>query len=89
MYVPPAFRDDDLPALHETMRNARLANLVTATDDGLTATPLPLFIVPEEGPYGTLYGHVARANPELRFVRCSKPGEGDELFKTIRFEFGS
>ena len=32
---------------------------------------------------------VAQAGPELRFVRCSKPGEGDELFKTIRFEFGS
>jgi hypothetical protein len=33
--------------------------------------------------------HVARAAPELRFVRCSRPGEGDQLFKTIRFEFGS
>jgi len=27
--------------------------------------------------------------PELRLVRCSKPGHNDELFKTIRFEFGS
>ena len=33
--------------------------------------------------------HVAKAAPELRFVRCSRPGEGDQLFKTIRFEFGS
>jgi hypothetical protein len=33
--------------------------------------------------------HVARAAPELRFVRCSRPGEGDQLFRTIRFEFGS
>jgi hypothetical protein len=32
---------------------------------------------------------VARAAPELRFARCTKPGEGDELFKTIRFDFGS
>jgi hypothetical protein len=31
----------------------------------------------------------ARAAPELRFARCSKPGGGDELFKTIRFDYGS
>ncbi len=30
-----------------------------------------------------------RVAPELRSVRCSKPGHNDELFKTIRFEFGS
>jgi len=66
MYVPPAFREDDLAALHGTMRQARLANLVTASADGLAATPLPLFLVPEEGPYGTLYGHLARANPQWK-----------------------
>lgn len=66
MYVPPAFREDDLAALHGTMRDARLANLVTATAEGLVATPLPLFLVPEEGPHGTLYGHVARANPQWK-----------------------
>jgi hypothetical protein len=31
----------------------------------------------------------ARALEELRFARCSKPGEGRELFKVIRFDFGS
>jgi hypothetical protein len=31
----------------------------------------------------------ARALEELRFARCSKPGEGKELFKLIRFDFGS
>lgn len=66
MYVPPAFREDDLAALHRAIRDARLANLVTATAEGLVATPLPLFLVPEEGPYGTLYGHLARANPQWK-----------------------
>jgi transcriptional regulator len=74
MYVPPAFREDDLAALHVTMREARLANLVTATDEGLVATPLPLFLAPEEGPYGTLYGHLARANPQWRL-----PPTGDAM----------
>lgn len=66
MYTPAAFRLDDLPALHEAIRAARLANLVTATADGPMATPLPLFLDPEEGPYGTLYGHLARANPHWK-----------------------
>lgn len=66
MYVPPAFREDDLPTLHALMRETRLANLVTATDEGLIATPLPLFLAPDEGPCGTLYGHLARANPQWK-----------------------
>lgn len=66
MYVPPAFREDDLSALHGVIREARLANLVTATAEGLVATPLPLFLVPDEGSDGTLYGHLARANPQWK-----------------------
>jgi transcriptional regulator len=74
MYIPPAFREDDLAALHGAMRDTRLANLVTATEEGLIATPLPLIVVPGEGPYGTLYGHVARANPQWRLA-----GIGDAM----------
>jgi transcriptional regulator len=66
MYVPPAFRDDDLVSLRATMRAARLSNLVTATAEGLIATPLPLFLDEAEGFYGVLYGHVARANPQWK-----------------------
>ena len=64
MYTPPAFRMDELPEMQEVMRSVRLATLVTATDEGLLATPLPLILVAEEGTYGTLYGPVARANPQ-------------------------
>jgi transcriptional regulator len=66
MYIPPAFREDDLTALHGTIRGARLANLVTATAEGLVATPLPLMLDATEGPYGLLHGHLARANPQWR-----------------------
>ena len=64
MYTPPAFRMGDLPELHAAIRASRLATLVTATGEGLLATPLPLFLVPDEGPQGTLYGHLARANAQ-------------------------
>jgi transcriptional regulator len=66
MYVPPAFRDDDRASLHATMRAARLCSFVTATADGLIATPLPPFLDETEGEQGVLYGHVARANPQWR-----------------------
>lgn len=77
MYVPPAFREDDLAALHGTIREARLATLVTATSEGLIATPLPLFLAPGEGPHGTLYGHLARANPQWKLPPA---GEAMALF---------
>jgi transcriptional regulator len=64
MYTPPAFRLTDLPEIHAAIAAARLATLVTATAEGLMATPLPLYLVAEEGEHGTLYGHVARANPQ-------------------------
>ena len=66
MYLPPAFRDEELPRLHQTMRDARLANFVTSTAEGLMASPLPLFLAADEGPYGTLYGHLARANSQWK-----------------------
>ena len=64
MYIPPAFRDDDTASLHAVIKASRLANLITATDEGLVGTPLPLFLDDSEGEFGTLYGHVARANPQ-------------------------
>jgi transcriptional regulator len=64
MYVPPAFRDDDLHSIHRAIRDARLANFVTATSEGIVATPMPMFVDDGEGDKGTLYGHVARANPQ-------------------------
>ncbi|HEV7318968.1 MAG TPA: FMN-binding negative transcriptional regulator [Ensifer sp.] len=64
MYTPPAFKEETLSVLHAIIEAASLATLVTATADGLMATPLPLLLDRDEGPHGTLYGHVARANPQ-------------------------
>ena len=66
MYTPPAFRDDDKESLWSTMHAARLANFVTATADGPLATPLPFYLDEREGEHGTLYGHLAKANPQWR-----------------------
>ncbi|MFT3989236.1 FMN-binding negative transcriptional regulator [Aestuariivirga sp.] len=74
MYIPPAFLETDHAAISAALKNSGLANLVTMTEDGLIATPLPLLFDEAEGPYGTLYGHVARANPQWRL-----PVTGDAL----------
>ncbi|MEN3348796.1 MAG: transcriptional regulator [Bradyrhizobium sp.] len=66
MYMPPHFKIDELGAIHAAMQASRLATLVTATADGLIGTPLPLILDPREGEYGTLYGHVARPNPQWK-----------------------
>lgn len=71
MYIPTQFRTDDLPAIHAAMRETHLANLVTSGPEGLVATPLPMLLDAGEGEFGTLYAHVARANPQW----CSGAGQ--------------
>ena len=64
MYTPPAFREDDPATLHQMIREVRLATVVTATAEGILASPLPLFLREDEGELGVLYGHLAKANPQ-------------------------
>lgn len=66
MYIPPHFAEHRPEVLHAAMRRTGLANLVTCGPDGLMASPLPLMLDAAEGPHGTLYGHLARANPQWR-----------------------
>jgi transcriptional regulator len=64
MYVPTHFAEDRKDVLHAAMRGAGLATLVTLTADGLIASHIPLLLDAQAGPYGTLVGHLARANPQ-------------------------
>ena len=66
MYVPDHFRETRLEILQDTIRRHPLANLVTHGPDGLVASPVPLLLDPEPGPFGTLHGHIARANPQWK-----------------------
>jgi transcriptional regulator len=66
MYIPPAFRIDDNQDIYEVIRRAGLASFVTATTQGLIATPVPMFLNEKEGEMGTLYSHLARANPQWK-----------------------
>ena len=62
--MPERFREDDLHTLHTLMRDYSFAALVTQHEGMPFASHLPLMLATDEGPYGTLYGHMARANPQ-------------------------
>ncbi len=66
MYLPAHFEQTDRAALHALMREHPLATLVTPGPAGPEADHLPLELDPDAGPWGTLRGHVARANPLWR-----------------------
>ena len=62
MYTPKAFEMTDLAQMQAAMQQTPFATLVTLTGSGLVATHLPLMLDPARGQYGTLIGHVSRAN---------------------------
>jgi transcriptional regulator len=66
MYLPGNFREERIDALHAAIRQTGLATLVTLGSDGLAASHVPMLLDPEPGPYGTLHGHLARANPQAK-----------------------
>jgi transcriptional regulator len=65
MYLPKHFQADDAEA-RELLHGIRVADLVTATSEGLFATFLPLIYDESVGDAGALLGHVARKNEHWR-----------------------
>jgi transcriptional regulator len=66
MYIPGSFREDDVAAMHELIRQNSFGTLFSQTPEGPFATHLPFLIDPEPAPLGTLRAHVGRANPHWR-----------------------
>jgi transcriptional regulator len=63
LYIPAHFNEPRTDVLHDFIRASGLATLVSMTADGMIASHAPLMLDPEPGPYGTLIGHLAKANP--------------------------
>jgi transcriptional regulator len=68
MYIPPSFREERLPVLHGFIAANGFAPAVTHGTEGLEATHLPWLLDPAAGPFGTLRGHLARANRHWRRI---------------------
>ncbi len=66
VYIPAHFNEDRPEILQGLIRSAGLATIVSMTPDGLIASHAPLMLDPDPAPYGTLIGHLAKANPHAR-----------------------
>jgi transcriptional regulator len=63
VYVPKQHEETRVEVMHALIRSHSLGAWVTLGDDELVANHIPFEISPERGEFGTLVGHVARANP--------------------------
>ena len=66
MYLPTHFEETRVQVLHALIGAHPLGALVAMTGAGLDANHIPFEVDPEPGPFGTLRGHIARANPLWR-----------------------
>ncbi|WP_115720256.1 FMN-binding negative transcriptional regulator [Gallaecimonas mangrovi] len=62
MYVPEPYRAASLAEQQQLIERVRMGTLVTASP-GWLASPLPFTLNREQGPFGTLYTHMDKANP--------------------------
>jgi len=68
MYIPQQFEETRVDVMHELIRAYPLATLVTYSSGELNANHIPLYLSVSPEPYGSLYGHIARANPLLNEI---------------------
>jgi transcriptional regulator len=73
MYLPKEFSEERVPVLHEAIRRAALGTLITHGAEGIEASHVPMLLDPAPAPYGTLTGHVARANGQWQRATAGAP----------------
>ena len=66
MYVPSHFAVSDTAQLHDLIERYSFGLLVSQVGGVPFASHLPFLLDRTAGPHGTLFGHVARANPHWR-----------------------
>jgi transcriptional regulator len=62
MYIPKHFEETRSEILHALIRENALATLIFSVPTGLVANHIPLALRADDGPHGSLVGHVARGN---------------------------
>lgn len=68
MYTPSSFVENDVSVLHSCIEENSFATLVTTNSSGPAVSHLPLLLDRDAGPYGTLIGHMAKANSQWREI---------------------
>jgi transcriptional regulator len=73
MYVPPHNRERRPDVLRRAVGEIRFGSLVTVGAQGPIATHVPMFLDPDGGPEGVIFGHIARSNPQWRTSQPDAP----------------
>ena len=63
LYIPQPHLVEDRKLLHDFMDEFSFVELVTSAPE-IRITHLPVLLDRSAGPYGTLYGHISRHNPQ-------------------------
>lgn len=66
MYTPASFVETDLAKLHDAIERYSFATLISSTATEIEVSHLPLLLDRQGEGFGTLIGHMARANPQWR-----------------------
>ena len=77
------FEVEDPPALLTELSAVIPATLVTYGSDGFRASILPMLFDPNDGPNGTLRGHLARGNPQWREIEASITAGGNRAGEAL------
>lgn len=72
IYIPKPHRVEDRKLLHDFMDEFAFIELVTASPE-IRITHIPVFLDRSAGRYGTLYGHIARQNPQSASLDGRQP----------------
>ncbi|MDG6986123.1 MAG: FMN-binding negative transcriptional regulator [Nitrososphaerota archaeon] len=77
MYIPKWFKEDNVEVLQAEVNRISFGTIITTGPAGIMASRVPMLIDPSKGRLGTLFGHMARGNPQWRE---SSAGEGLATF---------
>lgn len=79
MYLPAHFNETRQDILHDCIARYPFGTLITHGKSGLDANHIPFDLAAEEGEFGVLRAHIARANPLWQDVE-----NGDQVLVTFR-----
>lgn len=73
LYNPPHFRETDVSSFKSQIAASGLTTLISVGANGPIVSNIPIVFDVDRGPYGTIAGHISRANPQWRESNLSVP----------------
>lgn len=86
MYIPNSFKENSIESLQNLVKEHPLGMLLTSSACGISASPVPFLLYQDEGEFGVLRAHMAKANPHwkllLEGVECLVVFQGPQGYVT-------